>query len=593
MESSGLALAAGVVAGAAGAACIFRWQSKKEKALVRRSSSSEKVQCNEFATTPSALLPTMQRVSTVIRDELPEQQVDRKIVYLVRHAQAAHNILEAAAKAAVRNRGGSEAEQEEARKAVLDNPDNFDAALSVKGQSQASASRDELAKLFKSTHYPPPECVLVSPLQRTLHTASLLFPDHPKMEARERLREKRTGKPCDERKPAAEAARQFPHISFDTIAKLDARSDDGHKFRPEFLEGNAQVEKRAATLLDLLRSRKEKSIAVVAHKGYLRELYKGTLARLKVGRCSGAPALQRAITEALDDNVGSNALKLQLDPIFGNAEVRVLQVAFDRDPSQPPSISLKLLGDAVEHPPMLSVRLRDHTKTAKHAPPEPHASRTRVAVGCSAASDAAAAAEDAWWQVCQGLGGAAPELALLFCSSNIDGKTVAAALQRASEAKGGLTTLVGQTSQGGVLSKRGGARLGLVGLQHAAWMITAAEYPIIDASQAEAAGEAGAKALLADAKRQSAGRVTSPPDLLLLMSAPVGEEAVLRGVQKVLGDVTVFGGSSADESVLNGTEPGGWWQLCGTASAEAWRVSKNSVVMAGLYLLDRLGLHSY
>ena len=60
-------------------------------------------------------------------------------------------------------------------------------------------------------------------------------------------------------------------------------------FRPEFLEGNSQVEKRAATLLDLLRGRKEYSIAVVAHKGYLRELYKGTLARLKVGRCSGAP----------------------------------------------------------------------------------------------------------------------------------------------------------------------------------------------------------------------------------------------------------------------------------------------------------------
>ena len=231
---------------------------------------------------------------------------------------------------------------------------------------------------------------------------------------------------------------------------------------------------------------------------------------------------------------------------------------------------------------MMSVRLRDHTKTAKHAP-APHASRTRVAVGCSAADDAAEAARDAWWQVCQGLGGAAPELALLFCSSDIDGKAVAAALQQASAAKG-MTTLVGQTSQGGVLSKRGGARLALVGLQHAAWLITASEYPILDASQAEAAGEAAATALLADAARQSAGRVTSPPDLLLLMSAPVGEEHMLRGVQKILGDVTVFGGSSADESVLNDIEPGGWWQLLGKADGEAWRVSKNSVVMVGLYL---------
>ena len=231
---------------------------------------------------------------------------------------------------------------------------------------------------------------------------------------------------------------------------------------------------------------------------------------------------------------------------------------------------------------MLSVRLRDHSeKKAKHAPHAP--SRVRVSIGCSAADDAAEAARDAWWQVCQGLGGAAPELALLFCASDIDRGAVAVALQQASEAKGGNTTLVGQTSQGGVLSKRGG-RLGLVGLQHAAWLITASEYPILDASQAEAAGKAAATALLADAARQSAGRVTSPPDLLLLMSAPVGEEHMLRGVQKILGDVTVFGGSSADESVLNGTEPGGWWQLCGTASTEAWRVSKDSVVMVGLYL---------
>ena len=47
--------------------------------------------------------------------------------------------------------------------------------------------------------------------------------------------------------------------------------------------------------------------------------------------------------------------------------------------------------------------------------------------------------------------------------------------------------------------------------------------------------------------------------------------------------MTIFGGSSADESVVNGGEPGGWWQLCGTAGG-AWRVTTNSVVMAGLYL---------
>ena len=146
--------------------------------------------------------------------------------------------------------------------------------------------------------------------------------------------------------------------------------------------------------------------------------------------------------------------------------------------------------------------------------------------------------------MCKGLGDSPPELALLFCSSDVDGAAVAATLRQASEAKGGVTTLVGHTSQSGVLSSRGVgpwgqglARLGLVGMQHAAWLVAVAEEPIEDEGHAEAAGASAARAMLAHAAHQTAGRVTSPPDLLLLLCAPVGEEALLRGIQHVCGYV--------------------------------------------------------
>ena len=382
MPPTTLALAA---AAATVTVAIVLWRRRLKSSPESRATGSV-VKVAEISTTPSAVL-TLHRAPSYVQKKLTQDNV--KIVYLVRHAQAEHNVQEKAAEEAAKARGGDKVAQEKARKQVLNDTNFLDAALSTKGQAQASSSQRELESLLERTHYPKPECVLVSPLQRTLHTASLLFPKHAKMEAHERLREKRTGLPCDERRPATEAAAQFPHISFATIAAHDATSDDGYVFRPELGEGNAEVDKRAATLLELLRHREERGVAVVTHKGFLRELNKGTLAQLAGG---GVPAGG----SALSDDVGDHSLTM-LDPIFGNAEVRVLEIAFPLDPTVPPAITLKALQDATDYPSMHTMSSNERNNVGRAS--EPLRSRARVALGCSSELDAASAARDAWRQV--------------------------------------------------------------------------------------------------------------------------------------------------------------------------------------------------
>ena len=166
---------------------------------------------------------------------------------------------------------------------------------------------------------------------------------------------------------------------------------------------------------------------------------------------------------ALKDNVGADALTLPLTALFSVTRGARPPDCVPRDPSLPPSIALGALGDAVDTRPCsrcgsassrrftlvsqrgtpsvprpsypTQVRLRDHTKTAKHTPPAP-TSPVRGWRSAAPPRPADAASGNAWWRMAR-LGSAAPELALLFCSSDIDGGAVAAALQQASAAKGG------------------------------------------------------------------------------------------------------------------------------------------------------------
>lgn len=260
------------------------------------------------------------------------------LVYLIRHGEAEHNVLEKAAKQRAKDQAeanGLSPEQvqecmEQARVAVLTDENLRDANLSVEGREDAERARHRLNDLVELHGLSAPSKVLVSPLSRTLETADLIFPHHDTIQVREEIQERQTGKPCDCRRSSSalatmppfrrfqmEALRQSSFLSsnqdsscytssdndssseeeeeegqhhpFSSSGKVtssshrwksDCRHDRPHQAldrRPSDVigeEDKATLRVRTQKLLGLLD---EPSIAVVTHKGYLRELERGTL----------------------------------------------------------------------------------------------------------------------------------------------------------------------------------------------------------------------------------------------------------------------------------------------------------------------------
>jgi len=207
-----------------------------------------------------------------------------KTLYLVRHGEAVHNIEEQRAKrlaaAEAEAQGHLEgckahnAMVEAARKAALRSEHLRDPALSATGERQTCALREEFQALTQSDFgLPKPAVVLVSPLQRTLETAAILFPDHPRVHVYEDLRERRTGLPCDERKDAGYLARQsaFSNMDFSSLLAAEAPA-------PE-VEDAAALRRRTARLAEALRSVEDSVLCLVTHKAFLRELERGPLGR--------------------------------------------------------------------------------------------------------------------------------------------------------------------------------------------------------------------------------------------------------------------------------------------------------------------------
>lgn len=209
-------------------------------------------------------------------------------MFLVRHGEAVHNIEEqkakrrAAAEAEAQGHAeGSEAHKkmiEAARKAALRDEQLRDASLSTTGKGQTVAAKDELRALTENDMgLPAPAVVLVSPLQRTLETAAILFPDHPRVHVCEDLRERRTGLPCDERKMACHLARQpaFSNMDFMGLKSLDRELRAGLEQAP--VEDAAMLQCRTAQWVEALRTVKDDTVCLVTHKAFLRELERGSL----------------------------------------------------------------------------------------------------------------------------------------------------------------------------------------------------------------------------------------------------------------------------------------------------------------------------
>lgn len=281
---------------------------------------------------------------------------ERKVlVYLIRHGEAEHNILEkramkAAQQSSLEEDGLPEDHPEtqrrvdEARQSVLNDESLRDARLSDVGRREAEKARDLLQKIIREgdgdsvrhrttgrEKLSAPSYILVSPLTRTLETADILFPGHCEIHVREDLEERRTGKPPDMRSSVAALGKRnsFQRFSMNrlwrqSMLKLclneliqthtgerpstplkekNSASTDGsdtsstrQEQDPEVLvmrgdlcqqtmrsdyhfseEDKEELRKRTERLFVLLGETDQNTVAVVTHKGYLRELERGPL----------------------------------------------------------------------------------------------------------------------------------------------------------------------------------------------------------------------------------------------------------------------------------------------------------------------------
>ncbi|KAL3904377.1 MAG: hypothetical protein SGILL_010096 [Bacillariaceae sp.] len=160
-------------------------------------------------------------------------------LYLIRHGEAAHNIKEKAAKQAALQQalqeGFSENDpetmerMEAARKAVLNDENLRDARLTVNGRRQAEEAREEMKRILEENdHLPEPHYVIVSPLNRTLETCDLIFPDADSVHVRDELVERHTGKPPDTRasRDSLLQKEQFKHYSMQHLKHIDSYLED-------------------------------------------------------------------------------------------------------------------------------------------------------------------------------------------------------------------------------------------------------------------------------------------------------------------------------------------------------------------------------
>eukprot|EP00416_Gambierdiscus_australes_P046684 CAMPEP_0171102702 /NCGR_PEP_ID=MMETSP0766_2-20121228/58505_1 /TAXON_ID=439317 /ORGANISM="Gambierdiscus australes, Strain CAWD 149" /LENGTH=313 /DNA_ID=CAMNT_0011563045 /DNA_START=33 /DNA_END=974 /DNA_ORIENTATION=- len=248
-----------------------------------------------------------------------------KTLYLVRHGEAVHNIEEqrakrcAAAEAEAQGHvDGSKAHKamvEAARKAALKCENLRDAPLSTTGRGQTVAAKDELQALTTSDFgLPEPAVVLVSPLQRTLETAAILFPDHPRVLVYEDLRERRTGLPCDERKAASDLARQSSFSNMDFSNLIEAPADE--------LEDSEKLRSRTARLAEALRGVEDSALCLVTHKAFLREMERGPLGHPEAKEFSNCEIRAYRVVLMPDGSTVARRLHCAEVPWAGVAEER-------------------------------------------------------------------------------------------------------------------------------------------------------------------------------------------------------------------------------------------------------------------------------
>lgn len=131
------------------------------------------------------------------------------------------------------------------------------------------------------------EMLLVSPMRRTLATATQSFPeliDGIPWMANELLREMSGSHPCDRRRPILDLKSSFPHVNF----SLTVHNEDPLYYAQVGRESPESVTKRQRDFFTWLSERSEGEILIVSHSAYFHNLFQNVLdgdLALEDGRC--------------------------------------------------------------------------------------------------------------------------------------------------------------------------------------------------------------------------------------------------------------------------------------------------------------------
>ena len=187
-----------------------------------------------------------------------------KRVFFVRHAEGTHNVAE-------REHGSPDILLEEHSGTLF-----MDPPLTDTGQEQCAGLRDALGRGSLQHEL---DLVVVSPLLRTLQTASLVFHDLPRVSssrpvpflANELCRERIHHYMCDKRQDTSVHRQQFAHVDFAHI-----ESEQDRMFHEKEIENDEELcSQRALAFLEWLKTREETNIAVVTHMMFLRHVFRG------------------------------------------------------------------------------------------------------------------------------------------------------------------------------------------------------------------------------------------------------------------------------------------------------------------------------
>ena len=174
---------------------------------------------------------------------------------LCRHAQGHHNVA-------------GEKDYESYQKEEYE-----DALLTTLGEAQCEGLKSHrISDNFAKN----PDLLVVSPMRRTLATASISFSDligSIPWVAHESLREQAGYHPCDRRRPISELRESYNNVDFSIIE----HDKDPLYYHQPGRETAEHVTQRAFDFFSWLNTRTEKEIIVVTHSAFLHSMFQSVV----------------------------------------------------------------------------------------------------------------------------------------------------------------------------------------------------------------------------------------------------------------------------------------------------------------------------